>query len=62
VNSTNRKQDNSDGTWRTAFAKSGSEHHERENKDSELLIKHPAPDSSPSAVSSGTYSEGKIRR
>ena len=62
MNSKHRYADNSGGNWRATDTRSDNERHEQKNKDSDLLIRHPAPDSSPSAVSPGTYSEGKICR
>jgi hypothetical protein len=40
-----------------SFTPAGQQH-----TDSKLVIKNPAPDSSPPAVSDGTYSEGILRR
>ena len=62
VNSKLRYADTSGGSWKAADTDSKNERHDQANKDSDLLIRHPAPDSSPSAVSPGTYSEGKICR
>jgi hypothetical protein len=66
VNSRYKYGEASGGCWPLASTATDSKHEDREpnnkDKDDALLIRNPAPDSSPSAVSSGTYSEGKIRR